>query len=165
MVAADGNSTTTKLLTLLNVSATRLGKRKWDGVDEFKPGEKINKRKSVRIDVEPTDLTVVETDIVMEETVVEELEEEEVVGASHSNLSLFRELKHLADDPYEAHFGCKPAALTDAARSAIDKRSWTTSTRKIGKLGPAIESMPEGSLGSSGSGDTVIVLMSTLTLF
>lgn len=41
----DGNSTTTRLLTLLNVSATKIGKRK--RVEEnFIPSEKLNKRKS-----------------------------------------------------------------------------------------------------------------------
>lgn len=39
----DGNSVTTKLLTLLNVSATKIGKRK--RVDEFVHSEtKLNKR-------------------------------------------------------------------------------------------------------------------------
>jgi len=41
----DGNSVTTKLLTLLNVSATKIGKRK--RVDEFVHSEtKLNRRKS-----------------------------------------------------------------------------------------------------------------------
>ena len=41
----DGNSITTRLLTLLNVSATKIGKRK--RVEEnFIPSEKLNKRKS-----------------------------------------------------------------------------------------------------------------------
>lgn len=42
----DGNSVTTKLLTLLNVSATRIGKRKRPQ-DDFVPSEKLNKRKSI----------------------------------------------------------------------------------------------------------------------
>ena len=42
----DGNSVTTKLLTLLNVSATRVGKRKRPH-DNFVPSEKLNKRKSI----------------------------------------------------------------------------------------------------------------------
>lgn len=41
----DGNSITTRLLTLLNVSATRIGKRKRIEQD-FIPSEKLNKRKS-----------------------------------------------------------------------------------------------------------------------
>jgi len=42
----DGNSVTTKLLTLLNISATKIGKRKRID-DDFVPAEKLNKRKSV----------------------------------------------------------------------------------------------------------------------
>ena len=48
----DGNSTTTKLLTLLNVSATKLGKHKWDVHEEVKRPEKLNKRKTVKVTVE-----------------------------------------------------------------------------------------------------------------
>jgi U3 small nucleolar RNA-associated protein 25 len=46
MTMDDGNSTTTKLLTLLNVSATKIGKRKRTKSD-FVPAEKLNKRKSI----------------------------------------------------------------------------------------------------------------------
>ena len=46
MTMDDGNSVTTKLLTLLNVSATRIGKRK-RVEDDFVPAEKLNKRKSI----------------------------------------------------------------------------------------------------------------------
>ena len=46
MTMDDGNSVTTKLLTLLNVSATRIGKRK-RAQDDFVPAEKLNKRKSI----------------------------------------------------------------------------------------------------------------------
>lgn len=39
------NSVTTSLLTLLNVSATKGGKRRHDLIDDFLPSEKLNKRK------------------------------------------------------------------------------------------------------------------------
>jgi len=42
----DGNSTTTRLLTLLNVSAVMAGKRK-QPFDDSVPVRKLNKRKSV----------------------------------------------------------------------------------------------------------------------
>ena len=47
-----GNETTTQLLTLLNVSATKSGKRKWES-DEPRPKEKLNKRRVVLLE-EPT---------------------------------------------------------------------------------------------------------------
>lgn len=42
----DGNSVTTKLLTLLNVSATKIGKRKRTYEDHLGLSDKLNKRKS-----------------------------------------------------------------------------------------------------------------------
>ena len=52
-----GNETTTQLLTLLNVSATKGGKRKWVP-DEEKPKARLNKRRVVLVD-KPT-VTIVE---------------------------------------------------------------------------------------------------------
>lgn len=69
-----GNETTTQLLTLLNVSATKAGKRKWI-LDDTKPSEKLNKRRSVQFgdaqealaaDAEPAE-GVPEQDVAMEE--------------------------------------------------------------------------------------------------
>lgn len=53
-----GNETTTQLLTLLNVSATKFGKRKWSS-DDSRPKEKLNKRRVVFLD-EPTAVAIVE---------------------------------------------------------------------------------------------------------
>ena len=53
-----GNETTTQLLTLLNVSATKAGKRKWI-TDDSRPKEKLNKRRVILVD-EPTAVTIVE---------------------------------------------------------------------------------------------------------
>jgi U3 small nucleolar RNA-associated protein 25 len=49
----DGQSTTTRLLTLLNVSATKSIKRKRP-IDDSEPTEKLNKRRTVQ-DVTPTE--------------------------------------------------------------------------------------------------------------
>lgn len=43
----DGNSTTTRLLTLLNISGTKAGKRKRNYSDDA-PATKLNKRQSLR---------------------------------------------------------------------------------------------------------------------
>ena len=45
MAIDRGNGTTTQLLTLLNVSATRAGKRKWL-LDDMQPSQKLNKRRA-----------------------------------------------------------------------------------------------------------------------
>ena len=47
MAFERGNSTTTQLLTLLNVSATKAGKRKWI-LDDIQPTRKLNKRRTVQ---------------------------------------------------------------------------------------------------------------------
>ena len=48
-MAIDGSSsTTTRLLTLLNVSATKTGKRKRAFYEESKPTEKLNKKRAVQ---------------------------------------------------------------------------------------------------------------------
>jgi len=50
----EANVITTRLLTLLNVSATKLGKRKRPYEDDHPPQEKLNKRKSIHFqDSEP----------------------------------------------------------------------------------------------------------------
>ena len=41
------NGTTTQLLTLLNVSATKLGKRKWI-LDDIQPTQRLNRRRTVK---------------------------------------------------------------------------------------------------------------------
>lgn len=48
MAVDDPNATTTRLLTLLNVSATKTGKRKRN-LEEHKPSEKLNKKRAVQI--------------------------------------------------------------------------------------------------------------------
>lgn len=46
MAIDKGSEVTTKLLTLLNVSATKVGKRKWSS-EVSRPSEKLNKRRVV----------------------------------------------------------------------------------------------------------------------
>ena len=45
----NSQSVTTRLLTLLNVSATKAGKRKWSDTEQYIPAQKLNKRKIVNI--------------------------------------------------------------------------------------------------------------------
>ena len=68
----DGNSVTTKLLTLLNISATKIGKRKRVD-DDFVPAEKLNKRKSVTIVTEsPTEKSSEQEDVTAEKEVLDD---------------------------------------------------------------------------------------------
>ena len=52
MAIDNSNSTTTRLLTLLNVSATKAGKRKRAYYEETKPTEKLNKKRAVQFSLE-----------------------------------------------------------------------------------------------------------------
>ena len=68
----DGNSVTTKLLTLLNISATQIGKRKRVD-DDFVPAEKLNKRKSVTIVTEsPAEKSSEQEDVTAEKEVLDD---------------------------------------------------------------------------------------------
>lgn len=92
MAIDDGTSVTTKLLTLLNVSATRVGKRKIE-TEDFVPAEKLNKRRSISfsenvavrlLHAEETNPEVVETErntSKPEEETMEVDEDVEVEGA------------------------------------------------------------------------------------
>ena len=52
-------------------------------------------------------------------------------------------------DPYEAHFGLSPSGLTEEAREAVGQKSWSTRREKCGRLGPVVESLPEGSVSTN----------------
>jgi U3 small nucleolar RNA-associated protein 25 len=79
----DGNNVTTKLLTLLNVSATKISKRKLPH-DDFIPSEKLNKRKAiafaeVHVEKEKDEARMeVDKDIVVPSAGAEEEDKEEI---------------------------------------------------------------------------------------
>jgi len=81
----DGNSVTTKLLTLLNVSATKIGKRK-RFEDDFVPSEKLNKRKSISFS--ETKTTPEKADIVKETSTVEKETVETAKGVEDEDMDL-----------------------------------------------------------------------------
>jgi hypothetical protein len=47
-------------------------------------------------------------------------------------------------ESYERHFGPIPVALTQISRDAVDRRGWTHSKHRLGKLGSVVNSSPEG---------------------
>lgn len=52
-------------------------------------------------------------------------------------------------EAYENHFGASPEALTQSSREAVASRLWSISNEKLGKLGSASVSSPEGTKPSS----------------
>ncbi|RDB16721.1 U3 small nucleolar RNA-associated protein 25 [Hypsizygus marmoreus] len=129
MAVGIDNSITTSLLTLLNVSATKAGKRKRPE-NEFVPSEKLNKRKPVQFaELEPPDSNNIDdkptTGVAEASNVVED-------GPDEAEY----------EDQYELHFGVKPAVLSDSSRASVDSKAWKTSKDRQGKLGTTILSMP-----------------------
>ncbi|KAG7098451.1 hypothetical protein E1B28_000401 [Marasmius oreades] len=141
----DGDNTTTKLLTLLNVSATKSGKHKWDVHDESRRPEKLNKRKTVKIAV-AQEKTQEGPDVEMEGA--QEITEAQVLQGDSDDLDEMQK----SSDPYETHFGCNPSCL-GKARSSADNISWKMSQGSRGKLGQISEFVPEGSEPSSSKRD------------
>ncbi|TFK44131.1 hypothetical protein BDQ12DRAFT_4121 [Crucibulum laeve] len=137
------NSTTTRLLTLLNVSATKISKRKRDEEDAFVPAEKLNKRKSISFsetvsvkEISDKETTPKGDSMEIEMEVVAEVEEEvleEVDGEAGDT-----------GDEYERHFGPASSVLTESLRSAVERNAWKASKEKYGKLGSATVAVPEG---------------------
>ncbi|GLB36998.1 putative utp25, U3 small nucleolar RNA-associated SSU processome protein 25 [Lyophyllum shimeji] len=132
MAINSDTSITTSLLTLLNVSATKAGKRKLTEA-EFVPAEKLNKRKSARFsELEPVipedGDTPGETKDVGEDPALEDGPDDADVG-----------------DGYESHFGSKPTVLTEPSRNSVDSRAWKLSKERRGKLGNTVLSTPESS--------------------
>ncbi|TBU33717.1 digestive organ expansion factor [Dichomitus squalens] len=141
MAIDESSSTTTRLLTLLNVSATKAGKRK-RAYEESKSAEKLNKKRVVHITTPEDKSGSSEESRPSEEKGNDAVEQQEAVDSE----------EHTDDDeqsmdPYEAHFGLSPSVLTDRAREAVDQKSWTTRREKCGKLGSVAESVPEGADG------------------
>jgi U3 small nucleolar RNA-associated protein 25 len=160
---ANNNTTTTRLLTLLNVSATKAGKRKWAAYDDYSPVQKLNKRKnkSVKTVSVPGEIDQVsapapttkdpEMEIGEGNWEVEEVSDDTVEGAFLNVLVFLINPPSLVDssDPYELHFGCKPSCLSELSRNAVDGRRWKSVKTLSGRLGPTLESVPKGSEASS----------------
>ncbi|KAF9073662.1 digestive organ expansion factor [Rhodocollybia butyracea] len=137
----DENSTTTRLLTLLNVSATKAGKQKWK---PYVPAAKLNKRKSVKLAETVTEEPVQDIQMADGEKKVDDAladEEEEVEDTK---------------DPYEQHFGCNSVHLSEASRSSVDRKAWTSQKLSRGKLGTTYESVPEGCKPGPSNSSTIL---------
>ena len=148
----DTNAVTTRLLTLLNVSGTKIGKRKSPYEDDDTPPEKLNKRKSIRFsDSENHSDSPAATEVVVEEVTKGKVPEdvaEEIDGKSYA--CDWKAISYFWTDTgglYERHFGVKPTLLTESSRSAIDKNARVNSRESYGKLGSVLVEITEGDTG------------------
>jgi|SRR5882762_2143491 len=152
----DGNSVTTRLLTLLNVSAVKTGKRKRT-FDDPLPVKKLNKRKSVLFtnvsndeqQPAPNPTERAEDADALEQ--VEEIEQKEQAEDNESHGTSDHLLCTCSErnveailESYEVHFGPTPAVLTQDSREAVNRSSWILSKDRFGKLGSVVTSSPEG---------------------
>lgn len=158
MAVEDPDSVTTKLLTLLNVSATKVGKRK-QPVDDVlaQPGEKLNKRRAISFDDrskspdEQEHAGDEDDQLSVDEEAADEAEEEEEGADEESSgtplpISVSAPSDTVVDnveDPYELHFGAKTTLPTEAARNAVEQKTWATYRDRHGRLGPIITSYPD----------------------
>ncbi|GJE85252.1 digestive organ expansion factor [Phanerochaete sordida] len=140
MAIDRGNETTTQLLTLLNVSATKAGKRKWI-LDDTRPSEKLNKRRNVQFG----EVQVNELEDTPEETAQDTAEGDETMEDAEEipEPAVDDEDVNDAADPYEAHFGPSSSDLSEARRVAVENKSWKTQRAQYGKLGSAVDYVPE----------------------
>ncbi|KAG2016434.1 digestive organ expansion factor [Coprinopsis cinerea AmutBmut pab1-1] len=150
MAIDDGTNVTTKLLTLLNVSATKVGKRKRP-VEEVVPSEKLNKRKTIsfsdKVDVQYLESTKPPKE--SKKTKEKAADEDEENDAEEVVEKEDEETEEAGTDLYEVHFGPSSSVISEQKRAAVDQKSWKTSKETVGKLGPAIVSTPNVEEGTS----------------
>ncbi|KAI0268848.1 digestive organ expansion factor [Gloeopeniophorella convolvens] len=144
MDSSDWTSPTTKLLTLLNVSAAKSLKRK-HLAEQPSPSRKLNKRRA--LDELPTNGAAGAGE--------EDGEEEGGDGDVEMDKaeSVAEEEASETEDPWvevthEQHFGAKPTPLTQAAIEDVTSKSWSTTNSSLPKLGAVAISKPSGSTSS-----------------
>jgi U3 small nucleolar RNA-associated protein 25 len=149
----EDNNATTRLLTLLNVSALKSSKRRRTDSVEPAPRVKLNKRRSVQFDTsEPVSSTSTEdegkseTPLADAVTVVEGIEDDRgscaiLVADPTSPDDILEEEK----DPYEEHFGAQSSHLSPTSQGAMERNSWRTTRSSWRTLGSLTESVPEDS--------------------
>ena len=155
----EDNNTTTRLLTLLNVSALKSSKRKRTESIEPTPRVKLNKRRSVQVDATESISTASEedgresgaalTDASGVEDAVTALEDAEddrgACGPSIANPASADRFSEEKQDPYEDHFGAQSSHLSPTSQSAAERNAWKTTRLNWRTLGPVTEYVPDGS--------------------
>ena len=154
----EDNNTTTRLLTLLNVSALKSSKRQRTGSIEPTPRVILNKRRSVQPDTTETTSAAPEGDEGKSETplpdttgpeetaaVAEDVEDDHgTCAVIHCKLSANGILEE-KQDPYEEHFGAQSSHLTPTSQGSMERNAWKITRSNWKALGSVTESAPEGS--------------------
>ncbi|KZT61808.1 DUF1253-domain-containing protein [Calocera cornea HHB12733] len=140
------NSVSTKLLTLLNVSATKRDNKRRQNGDLEPPAKrlKLGGKRKARLSAEVTILDIPVTDGTLDH-----------VNASTAPVVDIDEVPdddaEATDtkDPFNEHFGTNTSMLSESVLKTLDSGKWTTRSRKIGSLG----SFQESSIDTESSED------------
>ncbi|KAH7913241.1 digestive organ expansion factor [Hygrophoropsis aurantiaca] len=143
--ADEENTPTTRLLTLLNVSALKR-KRPLDSdspVPEISR-QKLNKRKAVGFaaNLESGPSKVVDSGDVEDGSKNENQDTEEDLGANAGGEA---NDATVALESYESHFGPEPNILTESSRNVADKRQWKSARVQISKFSAITSMLPTDS--------------------
>ncbi|KAI6046112.1 DUF1253-domain-containing protein [Pisolithus marmoratus] len=135
MAAEDADSTTTKLLTVLNVSALKSRKRV-GGIDDQTKGNKRKRSIAFTEDdaLETTSPALQEDASPLSDTVNTDDKTVVVDDASYGD-------PEDATLLYERHFGANPEMLTERSRMHVDQYNWKTTREKVGAL-TVVASLP-----------------------
>lgn len=166
----EDNNTTTRLLTLLNVSALRSSKRKGTDSIETTPRVVLNKRRSVQLDAADPTPALPKKDEGKPEAppaagtggtvaVVEDMENDQGACDPPNNSASPDVISGQEQDPYEEHFGAQSCHLSPTSQGSTDRGCWRTSRSNWRALGSVIEFVPESSNppGPSTNGNPVAV--------
>ncbi|KAF8499653.1 digestive organ expansion factor [Russula emetica] len=137
----DWNSPTTKLLTLLNVSAAKSSKRKFsDHQGSPTPKQKLNKRRAEILVPGNDDMESIEPEVG---------EPGQGDSAGKAGVGEAADVSDAEEPTYEQHFETAPSLLNQSAIESVNKRVWSVANSSFQKLGcVAISKVEE--LNSSG---------------
>ena len=165
MELKDANSPTTRLLTLLNVSALKSKKRP---TENPYPCEKLNRRKlpsTAEPQCEPElsglqNATHTSDGVNAKQDMDGCQHEQNDSECEHLHRSVPRRLSRSvfpqAHNLYDEHFGPNPEILTEHSRTLVDAKQWKSSREKIGKLNAVASVLPEVSLPSQRAKKTAV---------
>ncbi|KAJ8584268.1 DUF1253-domain-containing protein [Rhizopogon salebrosus TDB-379] len=122
----DVNTPTTRLLTLLNVSALKSRKRTRD--EDPPVHEKLNKRKTVKLADDISISLDTGPSILHDKT---NISAENIIGTNEESDNVDSQDTTAL---YEQHYGPNTNLVSDASRSSVDQRRWTSSREKVGQL-------------------------------
>ena len=139
-----GNSTTTRLLTLLNISATRTENFN-PSFEPSEPSIKLNKRRPVQTTDGPisekenaSSTDRLDAGLAMDLISTDAGKESPFITSTSPNGNPKDQINF-----YERQFGVCPVALTKSTMETVERQVWHISKAKRGKVGHTVEAVPQ----------------------